>query len=118
VLLAIYIFCTDASSGGSSAKHPRHRAEALERRHVKSRGKGEEVPSLEKKVEGWTYVVKAEGPGPRGGCWGTAEVEGVRREYAIAFGRRVASDAAVGYAYAGADVSGGRRGEAFGAGGG
>jgi hypothetical protein len=44
--------------------------------------------------------------------------EGVRREYAIAFGRRVASDAAVGYAYAGADVSGGRRGEAFGAGGG
>jgi len=37
---------------------------------------------------------------------------------AIAFGRRVAGDAAVGYAYAGADVSGGRRGEAFGAGGG
>ena len=27
--------------------------------------------------------------------------EGVRREYAIAFGRRVAGDAAVGYAYAG-----------------
>lgn len=65
-------------------------------RGVKSRGGGEEVPSLEKKVEGRTYVVKAEGPGPRGGCWGTA----------------------VGYAYAGADVSGGRRGEAFGAGGG
>jgi hypothetical protein len=90
----LYIFCTNTSSGGNSAKHPRHRAEALERRHVKSRGEGEEVPSLEKKVEGWIYVVKAEGPGPRGGCWGTA----------------------VGYAYAGADVSGGRRGEAFGAG--
>lgn len=28
----------------------------------------------------------------------TAEVEGARREYAIAFGRRVAGDAAVGYA--------------------
>jgi len=61
-----YIFCTDASSGGSSAKRPQHRAGALERRRVKSRGEGEEVPSLEKKVEGWTYVVKAEGPGPRG----------------------------------------------------
>ncbi len=41
-------------------------------------------------------------------------MEGARREYVIAFGRRVAGDVAVGYA--GADVSGGRRGEAFGAG--
>jgi len=43
-------------------------------------------------------------------------VEGARREYAIAFGRRVAGDATVSNAYAGAGVSGGRRGEAFGAG--
>jgi hypothetical protein len=84
-------------------------------RGVKSRGGGEEVSSFEK-VEGRTYVVKAEGPGLRGGLLGTAEVEDAWRGYAIAFGRRVAGDAAVGYA--GVDVSGGRRGEAFGAGGG
>ena len=79
---------------------------------------GLRLVDFEEKVEGRTYVVKAEGPGPRGGCWRTAGVEGARREYAIAFGRRVADDATVSYAYAGAGVFGGRRGEAFGAGGG
>ncbi|MFZ8809535.1 MAG: hypothetical protein ACO2PN_15700 [Pyrobaculum sp.] len=72
---------------------------------------------FEKRVGGRTCVVKVEGLGP-GGLLGNGRGGGVRREYAIAFGRRVAGDAAVGYANAGAEVSGGRRGEAFGAGGG
>ncbi len=34
------------------------------------RKRGDEVSSFEKKVEGRAYVVKAEGPGPRGGLLG------------------------------------------------
>ncbi len=91
----IYIYFSPACSAPPSA--PRHRAGVYESEVYRAVG-GEGVSSFEKKVEGRTYVVKAEGPGPRGGCWGTAEVDGARREYAIAFGRRVAGDVAVGYA--------------------
>jgi hypothetical protein len=100
------IFCTDASSGGSSARRPRHCAGALERRRVKSRGGGEEVPSLERKI---------------GACGEGAELKwggrllrnGARREYAIIFGRH---GAGVGYVHARIDVSFGRLGEALSAG--
>lgn len=46
-------------------------------RSVKSRRGGDEVSSFEKKVEGRSYVVKAEGPGPRG------EVAGERQRWRV-----------------------------------
>ncbi len=75
-------------------------------RGVKSRGGGEEVPSLEKKI---------------GSMWRRGELKwgerllrnGARREYAIIFGRH---GAGVGYVYARMDVSFGRLGEALSAG--
>jgi hypothetical protein len=42
----------------------------------------------------------------------TAEVDGVRREYAITFDRDRASNEAKGYAYASADAPGGREADA------
>jgi len=42
----------------------------------------------------------------------TAEVDGVRRDYEVTFGRRGAGNAAEGYAYASADAPGGREADA------
>ncbi len=42
----------------------------------------------------------------------TAEADGVRRDYTITFSRRSRDNAAVGYAYARADVPGGREKDA------
>jgi len=72
---------------------------------------------FEEKVEGMTCVVMAVGgggraQGDRDGRW--LPGSGARREYAIAFGRRGAGNAAVGRAAAEADARGG--GEALGAG--
>ncbi len=75
-------------------------------RGVKSRGGGEEVPSLEKKIG-------ACGEGTELKWGGRLLRNGARREYAIIFGMH---GAGVGYAYARLDVSFGRLGEALSAG--
>jgi hypothetical protein len=72
-------------------------------------------------VNGKTYVVKVKDgeafEEDRGGrkllrIKITAEVDGVRREYAIAFGRYGRNNAAAGYAMARADAPGGREADA------
>jgi hypothetical protein len=79
---------------------------------------------FEKKVEvgGREHVVKIIDGGAkfdksRGGklllrIWITAEVNGVRREYVITYGRYWRINAALGFAYARADAPGGREAEA------
>ena len=82
------------------------------------------LKGFEKKVEveGREHVVKVIGGGAefdvgRGGkkllrLIITAEVDGVKGEYTITYGRRGAGNKAVGYAYAKADAPGGRKADA------
>ncbi len=79
-----------------------------------------DVSDAEVFVEGRSHVVSVIGGGaqPERDRSGrtllritiTAEVDGVRRDYTMAFSRRGSDNAALGYAYAGADAPGaGRR---------
>ena len=82
------------------------------------------LEGFEKKVEigGRKHVVKVLGGGAEFGKGRsgknllririTAEVDGVRSDYTITFGRRRADSAAVGFAMARADVPGGREADA------
>jgi hypothetical protein len=94
--------------------------EIVERGRAVGSLRSADVSDAEVFVEGRSHVVSVIGGGaqPERDRSGrtllritiTAEVDGVRRDYTMAFSRRGSDNAALGYAYAGADAPGaGRR---------